>query len=167
VRAQLILTLVALAPILHAQGSGGPDQPLTPDLLGHVPGHRKPVPFNGTADPFLDLAATEPARIEAKTVLSSAEQASRTFAANVTQLLVTNVVLANDPSYRAVVIDGVPLSQGQTMPMEMFATPLNGSVVVKEITSTSIILEYTGLDTNRATAALPYSLTYSRHRAHK
>jgi hypothetical protein len=138
--------------------------PVGAALLEHTPGRRKAAPFVGSVDPFLDLAVAEPTRIEAKTVLSSAEVAGRVFASRVAQFVVTSAVLTADPDYRSVVVDKIPLRQGQTLPEEMFTEDMSGIVIVKEITSSSVVFEYTGRDSNHATAAVPYSLTFSKRR---
>lgn len=162
-----ILLIVTGAAMLNAAAPTRLDEPLSAAAVAHVPGHRTPAPFVGSTDPFLDLATAEPRHIEQKSVISAAEATGKAFAAEVSKFNVTNAVLTNDPDFRSVVIDGVPLRQGQVMPTEMFNADFNGSVTVKEITSSTVVFELDGRDSNSATAAITYCLGYQRHRPRK
>ncbi len=158
------LTTAAVAALPPAASPPPPPVPLTTALLSHAPGERKPVDFKAGEDPFLDLASSDPGRIEPKSALTPAAALSKAFNSAVQQLKVTGVFLPNEPKARSVVLNRVAFRQGQMLPAEMLTKGPEGHIYVKEITSSTVILEMLNRDGTRSTAALVYSLAFSKNR---
>jgi len=105
-----------------------------------LPGERRAIELDSSADPFVDQNFSAPTPSLANTRISEDEVRSRTFTASVKGLTVTSVVLTNDPAYRAVSINKYPVKIGSRLPPDLFPVAPSGEVTVGSIEPGRIVL---------------------------
>lgn len=153
-RIHFAILLIAGSSCLSAQ----PDNAAASKALSLRPGRAKAVEFVGGESPIADQSLSAPVAVP-KLSSSVAENAGSVFSNLIREIKVTNVVLTNDPAYRAVALNRIPFKQGARVPAELFSKTPDGDVTIEAIEPDRIIFLLQSKKGDPVKAELPYSFS--------
>jgi hypothetical protein len=122
------------------------------------PGRAKVIEFVGGESPLADQSQSAPVSVP-KLAAQVTENVGSAFSSLARELKVTNVVLTNDPAYRAVSLNRIPFKQGARVPAELFTKAPDGEVVIEAIEPDRIVFSLHPKKGEPVKADLPYSFS--------